>query len=132
MITPLPSLPEMWVVLVVPDVPVPEAKTARLYRSLKEAHYTDGGITEKLAAAIRRGDKPDNSLLFNTFENIAYDDFDIRRVYVEHLIKLGAPHVHLCGSGPTLFTIYEDKMPAEDLYVRCQNQGMEVYLAETL
>ena len=53
----------------------------------------------------------------------------MRRVYVEHLIKLGAPHVRLAGSGPTLFTVLKEKAQAEDLYTRCQDQGMEVYLA---
>ncbi|MFH1382156.1 MAG: 4-diphosphocytidyl-2C-methyl-D-erythritol kinase, partial [Chloroflexota bacterium] len=71
-------------------------------------------------------------LLFNTFENVAFADFNIRRVYVEHLIKLGAPHVHLAGSGPTLFTLLKDKAQAEDLYIRCQQQGMETYLVETV
>jgi 4-diphosphocytidyl-2C-methyl-D-erythritol kinase len=56
----------------------------------------------------------------------------MRRVYVEHLIKLGAPHVHLAGSGPALFTMFSDKTAAEDLYNRCKDQGMKTYLASTL
>ena len=130
-ITVLPSLPEMWVMLVVPDVPVQEGKTARMYQRLTASHYTDGALTDKIVKAIKRGEILDTSLLFNTFENIAFDDFNIRLVYVEHLNKLGAPHVHLAGSGPTLFTIFNDKTQAEDLYTRCKDQGMEVYLAET-
>jgi len=127
-ITPLPPLPHMWVVLVVPDVPRLQGKTGRMYAGLKPGHYTDGHITRVLAEVLmaRRDFKP--SMLFNTFENVAFDDFNIRRVYVEHLIKLGAPHVHLAGSGPALFTMFEDKAQAEGLYTRCQNQGMEAYL----
>ena len=130
-ITVLPSLPEKWVMLVVPDVPVQEGKTTRMYQSLTASHYTDGVLTDKIVAAIKRGEILDASLLFNTFENIAFDNFNIRRIYVEHLDKLGAPHVHLAGSGPSLFTIFNDKTQAEDLYTRCKDQGMEVYLAET-
>jgi 4-diphosphocytidyl-2-C-methyl-D-erythritol kinase len=130
-VTPLPALPKMWVVLVEPDTPVKAGKTARMYRSLKAPHYTDGAKTEKIAAAIRRGEILDISLLFNTFENTAFDDFNIRRVYVEHLLKLGAPHVHLAGAGPTLFTMFNEKIQAEDLYNRCKDQGMEVYLEDT-
>lgn len=130
-ITALPSLPEMWVVLVLPDVPVPEGKTARMYRGLKKSHYTDGTKTDNMAATIRRGEIPDASSLFNTFENIAFDDFGIRRVYVEHLVKLGAPHVHLAGSGPSLFAMFKNKEQADDLYTRCQDQRMKVYLVKT-
>jgi len=131
-ITTLPSLPEMCLVLVVPDIAVQEGKTARMYQNLKTSHYTDGTQTDKIAAAIKRGENLDTSLIFNTFENIAFDDFNIRRVYVEHLIKLGAPHVHLAGSGPSLFTIFKNKTEAEDLYTRCKDQGMEAYLVSTI
>ena len=130
-ITPLPPLQKIWAVLVVPDVPAQEGKTTRMYQSLTASHYTDGVLTDKIVAAIKRGEILDASLLFNTFENIAFDDFNIRRIYVEHLNKLGTPHVHLAGSGPSLFTIFNDKTQAGDLYTRCKDQGMEVYLAET-
>ena len=71
-------------------------------------------------------------MLFNTFENVAFEYFPELKVYKEHFIKLGAPHVHLAGSGPALFTMLENKAQAEDLYTRCQQQGMECYLTETV
>ena len=127
-ITPLPPLPRMWVVLVVPDVPRLPGKTKKLYSSLKKSHHTDGQITERLVKVLKagRGFKP--SLLFNTFENVAFDHFSGLKVYKDHILKLGAPHVHLAGSGPTLFTMLKDKAQSEDLYTRCQQQGMETYL----
>lgn len=131
-VTPLPSLPKMWVVIIVPDVPVKAGKTARMYAGLKDSYYTDGNITEKLVTVLKEGKGFRLSMLFNVFENIAFDDFNIRRVYVEHLIKLGAPHVHLAGSGPALFTMFDDKPAAEDLYKSCKNQGMHAYLAATI
>jgi len=69
-VTPLPLLPHMWVVLMVPPVPRLPGKTGQLYASLKNSHYTDGGITEKFADMLR-GDKEFRTpLLFNTFENV--------------------------------------------------------------
>ena len=131
-VTPLPPLAHMWVVLVVLDVPRLPGKTQKLYASLKASHYTGGQITENFVKALKedRGFKP--SMLFNTFENVAFDRFFGLKVYKEHFIKLGAPHVYLAGSGPALFTMLEDKAQAEDLYTRCQQQGMETYLVETL
>ncbi len=131
-ITPLPSLPEMWVVLVRPEIPVYTGKTARMYQSLAASHYTDGKITDKLVRTIKQGNKISDSMLFNTFENIAYDDYIIRYVYVEHLEKLGAPRVHLAGSGLILFILYDSESQAVDLFQRCMDQDMEAYLAETM
>lgn len=130
-VTPLPLLPEMWVVLVVPDVPVQEGKTARMYQSLTEAHYTDGKITERLVDVIRGKGQFSPAMIFNTFENIAFTDGPLK-TYKEHLIKLGAPHVHLAGSGPALFAVFKNKKQAEELYIRCRDQGMEVSVVNTV
>jgi 4-diphosphocytidyl-2-C-methyl-D-erythritol kinase len=129
-VTPLPPLPERWVVLVVPEAGREAGKTGRMYAALKPEHFTDGSITAKAAAALRRGGVSE-VLLFNTFENIAFEDFNIRRGYVEHLLKMGAPHVHLAGSGPALFTLFDDMAAAERLYSSCKEQGLEAYLAST-
>lgn len=74
-VTPLPLLPHMWVVLVVPPAPRLMGKTERLYASLKASHYTDGQITERLVEALKAGREFTPSLLFNTFENVAFDCF---------------------------------------------------------
>jgi len=128
----LPPLPRRWVVLLVPPFSRMPGKTARLYASLKASHYTDGQITEKLVKVLndRRGFKP--SMLFNTFENVAFEIFPQLKTYREHFIKLGAYNVHLAGSGPALFALLDDKFQAENLYARCEGQGLECYLAETL
>jgi 4-diphosphocytidyl-2-C-methyl-D-erythritol kinase len=132
LITPLPSLGGIWVVLVVPDVPGEPGKTRRMYQSLTTSHYTDGKITEGLVDLIKSGGEFDTSMLFNTFENIVFDDVNIRRVYIGHLLKLGGPRVHLAGSGPALFTMFRDGAQAKDLYTRFKNQGMSAYLAATV
>ena len=127
-ITPLPSSPHMWVVLVVPAVSRTPGKTRRLYASLQASHYTDGQITERLVDELREGGELVPSILFNAFESVAFTRSSELSVYREHILKMGASNVHLAGSGPTLFTLVEDKVEAEDLHLRCQQQGMESYL----
>ena len=128
-VTPLPSIPQMWVVLVVPDIPRLSEKTKQLYANLNTAHYTDGMITERVAVEIKEGNAP--SVLFNAFENIAFTKYPGLKVYRGHILKHGAENMHLAGSGPTLFTLLKDKAKAEDLYTRCKDQGMEAYLVGT-
>ena len=129
-VSPLPSLPRRWVVLVVPPLAVDD-KTKRLYARLQPKHYSEGEITDEMVLGLTRG-VVEPSMLFNTFENVAYDFFPKLEVYKGHFLKLGAPFVHLAGSGPTLFTMLEDKAKAEDIYRRCRDQKMECYLAATL
>jgi len=128
----LPPIKPMWLVLIIPELPVETGKTGRMYASLKPAHFTDGDITAKVVDVLNKGKPFKPAMLFNAFENIAFADFNIRRIYIEHLIKMGALHVHLAGSGPALFTMFQEKARAEDIYKKCQAQGMKVFLAKTI
>jgi len=74
-VTPLPPLPHMWVVLMLPPVPRLVGKTEQLYASLNASHYTDGQITQRLVEELKRGREFTPSLLFNTFDNVAFDSF---------------------------------------------------------
>jgi len=131
-VTPLPPFPRMWVVLMVPSVPRLLRKTGQLYASLKTNHYTDGQVTERLVEMLREGREFTPSLLFNTFENVVFTRLSKISAYRSHAMKVGAPNVHLAGSGPTLYTLLEGKAQAEELYLRLQHQRMQPYLAETL
>jgi 4-diphosphocytidyl-2-C-methyl-D-erythritol kinase len=130
-VSPLPSLSRSWVVLIVPPLPPLAGKTRQLYDKLKSRHYSDGRITDEAVAGLTRG-VLEPSMLFNTFENVAYSFFPKLKVYKGHFEKLGAANVHLAGSGPTLFSLLNDKAQAEDLCQRCKDQGLDCYLAGTL
>ncbi|MFC1932301.1 4-(cytidine 5'-diphospho)-2-C-methyl-D-erythritol kinase [Chloroflexota bacterium] len=131
-VTPLPPLPHKWVILAMPSVPRLPGKTKQLYASLKVNHYTDGQSTKRLVEELREGREFTISLLFNTFENVAFTCFSEIGVSQGHMVKMGATDVHLAGSGPALFTLLEDKAQAEDLQFRLKQQRLEPYLTDTL
>ncbi len=131
-VNPLPPLPHRWVVLAMPPVPRLPGKTKQLYESLKASHYTDGQITRRLVEELKVGREFTSSLLFNTFENVAFTRFSGLSVSRSHFVKMGATDVHLAGSGPALFTLVEDKDKAEELCLLLQKQRMGPYFTETL
>jgi 4-diphosphocytidyl-2-C-methyl-D-erythritol kinase len=130
-VTPLPSLPPIWVILVVPEIPRPQGKTKKLYSSLNSSHYSDGQITQKLVVALKEKQEF-TPLIFNTFEEVAFAQFPGLNVYWEHLREAGADNIHLAGSGPTLFTLLKNKARAEELYHRLQQKGLQTYLTHPL
>jgi len=132
LVTRLPPLPHRWVVLIMPPVPRLPGKTKQLYDALEASHYTDGQITQRLVEELRAGREFTPSLLFNTFENVAFTLFSGLGVAREHIVKIGTDNIHLAGSGPALFTLLKDRAQAEELYTRLQQQRLESYLAETL
>jgi len=131
LVAPLPSLPRMWVVIMVPPVPRTPGKTARLYASLEASHYTPGQITERLVARLTGGGEVTLSIpLFNVFDR-AMQNAGLGQ-YWQQLVTAGAPEVHLAGSGPALFTVVGSRVQAEEVYRRLQQAGLESYLVETL
>jgi len=132
LVTPLPSLPHMWVVLMLPPVLRMPGKTERLYASLKASRYTDGRITDRFAVLLMEGREITLSMLFNALDSVAVDSFAGLGGYWQQFLKAGAQEVHLAGSGPALFTLVKDKAQAEKIYHNLQQQGLESYLTETL
>jgi 4-diphosphocytidyl-2-C-methyl-D-erythritol kinase len=137
-ITPLPPPEPTWIVLIIPAVPRIPDKTSRLYSSLWESQYTEGTYTANLVKSLQEKKKIEPDLLFNTFENVAFDPCKSSigfatelYIYRSHIMKIGAPNLHLAGSGPSLFSLVKDKAAAEDLATRLKNQGMEAYALET-
>ncbi|MBA7703832.1 4-diphosphocytidyl-2-C-methyl-D-erythritol kinase [subsurface metagenome] len=131
-VTPLPPLSHMWVVLVIPPLPRMMRKTEQLYACLKASHYTGGQITDRLIALLTEGREVTLPTLFNMFDDIAPDSFAGLGQYWQQFLKAGAQEIHLAGSGPTLFTLVKDKVQAEKIYWRLQEQGLECYLTNTL
>ncbi|MFC2031820.1 4-(cytidine 5'-diphospho)-2-C-methyl-D-erythritol kinase [Chloroflexota bacterium] len=129
-VTPMSPYPHMWVVVLVPPVPRLLGKTGQLYASLKDSHYTDGEITERVVSELKEGREP--SVLSNAFENVAFDNFSGLMYCWQRFVAAGAHQVHLAGSGPTLFTLVKESVQAARIYVKLQKQGVESYLAETL
>jgi len=132
LISPLPSLPHMWAVLLIPPVPRIMGKTGRLYASLRPAHFTEGQITDRLVASLTRSEEVATANLFNVFDSVADKSFVGLGKYRRQFLKAGAREVHLAGSGPALFTLIKDRVQAEKLYNNLQQKGLESYLVETL
>ena len=132
LITPLPFLPQMKAVLMIPPLSQLERKTERLYKGLEGSHYTGGEITERLLAVLKQGQDVVSALLFNVFEQVAFDNFAGLEEYWRRFLEAGAKEVHLAGSGPALFTLIKDRLQAEAIYQRLQDEGLEFYLASTM
>ena len=54
-ITALPSTPQAWAVILIPEVPVPSPKTRVLFRMLDESNFSDGEKTLALRRLVESG-----------------------------------------------------------------------------
>jgi 4-diphosphocytidyl-2-C-methyl-D-erythritol kinase len=128
-VTPLPSLPATSFVLLVPPVPKVSGKTKQMYNNLRVADFTGGQFVQAALASLRQGKAIDRSLMYNVFEEVAFDFFAGLGKYSRTLEEAGAPGVYLAGSGPCLFTFCSGKEEAGELFSRLKKQKLECYLA---
>lgn len=131
-VTPLPSSPPTWFVLLVPPLPKIEGKTKHLYNKLNASHFTQGQFVRAALPSLMRGKAIASSLIFNVFEKVAFDFFFQLSEYKGKFKEAGAPSIHLAGSGPCLFTSFSEEDKANELYLRLRNQGLECYLVTSL
>jgi 4-diphosphocytidyl-2-C-methyl-D-erythritol kinase len=128
----LPPLSPQWIVLALPPGPRSPGKTAALYQALTARHYTDGQTTRRLADDITAGQPLDKSLLFNTFENVAFASQSRLDAARQHIGKLAGSAVHLAGSGPVLFVVCRDRAKAEALSSELRGQQFAAYSTRTV
>ncbi len=129
-VTPLPPLAETWLVLIKPPVQV---STARVFQTLTPDNYTDGSVSDTVAAALRAsGIAPLDLPYINALERGVMQQYpqvaDTRRIALE----LGARHVRMSGSGPTLYTLCATRAEAETLCAALVDRAIMAWAVKTL
>ena len=131
-VTPLPDVQQIRLVLAFPPLRTP-TKTAMLYGKLRPAMFTDGAATRRLVEAIESGAPLASGRPFmNVFEQVAEDAFPGLEEYKRRFKEAGASTVHLCGSGPTLFTMVRGSEEGLALQERCAALGLEARLVSSV
>jgi 4-diphosphocytidyl-2-C-methyl-D-erythritol kinase len=131
--SPLPDAPMAWLVLLVPALSVPE-KTRRMYEALTPDDFTDGFRTKTLADHISAGGRIEDKHLYNAFDRAAYDVFEGLAVFRDWLLEAGAPSVHVCGAGPSLFALASGEPEALAIRARLNRarHGERVHVVRTV
>jgi 4-diphosphocytidyl-2-C-methyl-D-erythritol kinase len=125
----VPDIEPLWIALVTPAAPI---STAALFGALTPADYGDTSATDALVATIRSGSRIPFDALENTLEET------VLRLYPEvartrdRLFALGAPVVHMSGSGPSLFVPSRSLREAADLVKRAVQGGERAWLCHTV
>ena len=118
-ITPLPPLPQHWVVLVLlPRV----LSTAAVYGGVTPADYTSGVTTADTVAAAQRGVLSPQTRWHNALERPAQEIAPEITAAQCAMIQAGAQHAHVSGSGPTVFAVCQEEGAARTLADRLQVQ----------
>ncbi len=129
-VTPIAHVPPRWVLLVCPDAAL-EGKTGRLYRSLSVDSYSDGSVYRTAVEEIETGRFP-SGFLRNAFDDVASEVYEVVDGAMDAMRNAGAPEVHLCGSGPGLYSVFDSETEGERAMKHLQDGGWRTYLVRTI
>lgn len=114
-LTPLDKVPDAWVVLVNPNLPV---STAWVYQNLqltqRDRLDTLPNSFEDLASVCR--------VLANDLESVTIPAFPVIAEIKHALVGFGAAGTLMSGSGPTVFGLFEDRSTAQRAGAALQQQ----------
>ncbi len=98
-----------------PEIPVPDAKTAAMYRSLRPTDFRSGEATDTLFASLKEGRPPTQDDCVNSFDAVAREVMQgltaaWRRMgaavgWACHYARVDSPIPLLAGAGPSMFAI---------------------------
>ena len=129
-VIPIRHVPRRWVLLVCPNAAL-EGKTGRLYRSLPVDSYSNGSVYRTAVEAIETGRFP-SGFLRNAFDDVACVVYDVVDRAIEAMRDAGSSEVHLCGSGPGLYSVFESETEGERVKKHLQDEGWRTYLVRTI
>ena len=133
-VSPLPSVPPMYLPLVFPDIAISD-KTKTMYSRLTPANYSDGGVTGRMLQILAGGQAVRESVrscVYNAFEDLASWEFPLLAEMRRDVAAQGGPDLHLCGAGPALFGIPGSDMEHQAVAETLQPRGAGVYLVSTV
>jgi len=130
----LPPLPPLPVILICPDIRLPN-KTAAMYSKLTPASFSDGGVTRRMIQILAGGQFVGNSiggLIQNAFDEVAWMAFPDLLPVRQKLGQLSPGRFHLSGAGPALFALPSSETDRQEVADALQPYGVEVYLVHTV
>ncbi|MGA9047877.1 MAG: 4-(cytidine 5'-diphospho)-2-C-methyl-D-erythritol kinase [Dehalococcoidia bacterium] len=131
-VVPLPDPQDTYYLLVRPEIQVQAGKTGKLYSMLGPADLSDGRYADRAIGRMRMERKINPDLLYNTFDKIAVRAYRGMEDFRTRFADVAGGHIHLAGSGPSLFAITDGRTQAEAFKLKLGNEGLKSYVVSSL
>lgn len=130
-LTPLPPLPECWVVLCKPEFSI---STPALFAKIDGVRLRRRPDTQGAIAALEAGDLQGVARrMYNVFEDALPERQGARVNDIKNtLIQCGALGASMSGTGPTAFGLFDSETAAQEARERLSGLGGEVFLTRTI
>ncbi|MCH2304781.1 MAG: 4-(cytidine 5'-diphospho)-2-C-methyl-D-erythritol kinase [SAR202 cluster bacterium] len=84
-------------------------KTEKMFKYLTKNDYSNGDITNNLIKKINNKSLISNRDIYNIFNDLSFKSYKFMNHLLLVLNKFGISNFNICGSGPSIFIIIDDK-----------------------
>lgn len=128
-ITPLPNLPETWLVLAKPPV---EVSTAEIYKNFDQHKVLKRPETKSMVEGLKSKDfHKIYSLMANVLESVTLKKYPVVSELKEAMKSLGLKYVLMSGSGPSVFGVADSSKEAGGFAERLKEKLPEIFVTVT-
>ena len=130
-LTPLPALPQCWVVVCKPDFSV---STPELFRAIDSVRLRRRPDTAGVLQALDQGDLEGVARrMYNVFEDALPQRLysrvqDVKKLLIQH----GALGANMSGTGSATFGLFREEQPARQAAQALREQYADVYVCQTV
>ncbi len=129
-IEPVPAGTGVPATVILPESTI-HSKTARMYRQLGPADFSDGGVTRRCLQNLMAGQWADD-LHYNAFEAVAVREFPCLEGIIDTVTMACGRRPHLTGAGPALFLLHSSKRERDSVAQALQPHRSQAYFVRTV
>ncbi len=128
-LTPLPPLPDCWLVMCKPGFPI---STPELFRAIDQVRLTRHPNTDGMLAALAAGDLKEVALrLYNVFEDVLPTSRrNVIQEIKDRMLDGGALGACMSGTGPTVFGLFTEEEQAAATARNLQGIWRDTFLVQ--
>lgn len=128
-ISPLPEIPELWMVLAKPQL---EVSTAEIYKHFRAEKVIRRPDTKAMISAVKAGKTPEIvTNLVNVLESVTLERYPEVASLKASMSQLGVVNPLMSGSGPSVFGFVDNRKDAEKIAATLREELPNIFVAAT-
>ncbi|MEW6618132.1 MAG: 4-(cytidine 5'-diphospho)-2-C-methyl-D-erythritol kinase [bacterium] len=129
-LTPLPPLPQFWVIIIWPKIKI---STAKVYENVNFMLTNEPIKSKIILDVVKEGNiEQISNLLYNTLEEIVLLQYPVIKKLKEKLINLGALGALMSGSGSSIFGIVKTQLEAVNIYDKLKGGDEIIFVTKNM
>ncbi len=131
-VAPLPTLPQFHIILFKANFGVSTAAVYKAYKQPQTPRSHEQMSAERINAILNGDVDQVLSQLFNALEPITFSMYPKVKHLKNELQAMGAEHILMSGSGPTVFAAFREQSDAWSFYKRAREHHRFMHLTSTV